>query len=187
MRFFAYLLAVFVLFALADTSVAQDRYSSSEATPPAPATAKALGLRLLSWPGKATPAAAPARLERPVQPRAPDLRAATPAPALPTSIYDPAPAKPAAAATPAPTRQPVRALAQAAAPASSGYPTARFYSLHRAYGETPDPVPLGPQFFASSSPDLAAPPPPSPRTVTTTSGRIERTAPSDPGVADLAN
>lgn len=35
----------------------------------------------------------------------------------------------------------------------------RFYSLHRAYGLTPDPAPIPPQFFAST-PDLADPPGP---------------------------
>jgi hypothetical protein len=162
MRLIAYVLAVFVLFCLADTSVAQDR-----STPTAAPAAKAAGLRLLTWPGKvaqapqAAPAPVPAR--RPIEPQ----RAPEPTPAaLPSSIYDPPPAKAATAAAPA------AQLAQAPA-----YPSARFYSLHRAYGQAPDPVSLSPQFLASASPDLADPPPPPPRQVTTASGRVERVAP----------
>ena len=68
MRLFAYFLAVVVLFALADPGVAQDRYSGAQAT--APPTAKAAGLRLLTWPGKITPSATPAPLDQPVRPRA---------------------------------------------------------------------------------------------------------------------
>jgi hypothetical protein len=39
---------------------------------------------------------------------------------------------------------------------------ARYYSLHRAFGERPDPIKLSPQFLATPSADLADPPPPPP-------------------------
>jgi hypothetical protein len=177
MRFLAYLLAIVVLFALADQSVAQDRYSGSEAPGSAP-PARTAGLRLLTWPGKVAPSELSARVGPPAVSAQSAARVETPAPALPTSIYQaPAAAKP---ATPAPSAP---ALAQAGQPRGA-YPSARFYSLHRAYGQEPDPVPLGAQFFAANAPDLAAPPPLPPRTVTTTGGRIERVGPADPGAAD---
>jgi hypothetical protein len=34
-----------------------------------------------------------------------------------------------------------------------------FYSVHRPFGLTPDPIPLPQQFFADGAPDLAAGPP----------------------------
>lgn len=154
--------------------------SSARADSP---TAEAAGLRLLTWPGKVAPAE---RARRPSV-RAPATRYADPsaaprAPApLPASIYaqtpPPArsPAAPAIAATP---------LAQAQTPAAPGsdYTTPRFYSLHRAYGQTPDPIPLSPQFFATQTPDLAEPPPPPPRTVTTANGQVVRTTDADTSV-----
>ena len=70
-------------------------------------------------------------------------------------------------------------------PAEGGAP-ARFYSLHRPYGDTPDPIPLTPQFFASDSPDLAAPPPPVARPVTTATGRVIRPVAPDPDTAGPA-
>jgi hypothetical protein len=106
-----------------------------------------------------------------------------PAPAaLPTSIYDPAPPPAAVAAPPPRAAAPVQA--QAAAAPRGDFATPRFYSLHRAYGQAPDPVPLSPQFFATPTPDLAAPPPPPPRTVVTSSGQVVRTmsGSSDPAV-----
>jgi hypothetical protein len=168
MRLISFILAIVWLFALSDSSVAQDRYSPNTPARPAPA-ARSLGLRLLTWPGKvAAPAAAVAPAPIPAPTPAPDARAQS-APALPTSIYDPAPPRPAAAP---PARQ---ALAQA----GPAYPTARFYSLHRPYGQTPDAATLAPQFFDGASTDLAAPPPPPPRTVTTSNGRTQLAAPDD--------
>ena len=80
----------------------------------------------------------------------------------------------AAAATrdiaPAPTRQPrpavwtppARTIAPAASSAGDNQPP-RYYSVHREFGLTPDPIPLPAQFFAdAASADLAAPPPPLP-------------------------
>jgi hypothetical protein len=73
--------------------------------------------------------------------------------ALPNSIYAAPP--PAQAAPPAP--------ASNMAVASGGFDQhARFYSLHRAYGQKPDPVSLSPQFLSTPSADLADPPPPPP-------------------------
>jgi hypothetical protein len=175
MRLLTFLAAIVVLFCINDSSVAQDRYSAAPSAAASAPSARALGLRLLTWPGKvvqpasaATPAPAPAA-------------AATPAPrpapaALPTSIYDaPAPRPAASRAPPAPAA-PV--LAQAAA-TPAAYPTARFYSVHRDYGQAPDPLTLSPQFLGTSSPDLAAPPPAPPRTVTTSGGRVQMAAPDD--------
>jgi hypothetical protein len=112
--------------------------------------------------------------------RAPQ-RAAPPAvqvASLPTSIYGQAAAQtaphttlapqamPPLAAGPAPARAPVVAQAQAAAGqpriamASVYDQRPHYYSLHRAYGDTPDPVTLSPQFLSAPSTDLAEPPPP---------------------------
>jgi hypothetical protein len=91
--------------------------------------------------------------------------APAPAPAAPSppqagapqSIYDPpagqggaatGSSSPAATPTPTPT-------------AANGAETARFYSLHRQYGLTPDPDPIPPQFFTRTA-DLSDPPGPSP-------------------------
>lgn len=175
MRLLTFLLSIAVLFALADPVLSQSRYSPAEA--PVAQPAKVPRLRMLTWPGKVQPAAtvqaaAAAPAPRPISSPTP---AAPPAPAkaaLPTSIYDPAPPAPAAAAAPK-----VQALAQAA-PAAQPYPRARTYSVHRQYGETPDPVALTPRFFDEASPDLAEPPPPAPRTFTTTGGRVVRAAPT---------
>ncbi len=178
MRFFAYLAAVAVLFAIANRSAAQVIDPRS----PPPASAHAAGLRMLTWPGK-TPVAAPARPAAPLAPRPPAPAApAQPTAALPTSIYAAPPPARAAAAPLAPTR----ALAMAAPQATGGPASPRFYSLHRAYGETPDSIPLTPQFFATDSPDLARPPPPVARQVMTDSGRVVRAAPtgSDPATAN---
>jgi hypothetical protein len=85
------------------------------------------------------------------------------APAAPTSIYDP-PAAPGGASTSASrTPSPAAAVsppARAATAANDGE-TARFYSLHRQYGLTPDPDPIPPQFFTQTA-DLGDPPGPSP-------------------------
>jgi hypothetical protein len=77
-----------------------------------------------------------------------------PARALPDSIYAaPPPARTAQAAPAGPSRL---------ASAGGSDEHARFYSLHRAYGERPDPVSLSPQFLATPTADLADPPPPPP-------------------------
>ena len=113
--------------------------------------------------------------------------------ALPTNIYAPAPPRPVAAAPIAPTlpaaslrpappapRVLAQAQAQPQANDTSDYQPTHFYSVHRQYGQAPDPIPLDAQFFASSSPDLAQPPPPVPRTVTTSSGRVIQATPPSP-------
>jgi hypothetical protein len=180
--------------AIAALSVA----SSAGATP----SAEAAGLRLLTWPGKT---AAPTQPRRQSSAEAPRPAAPSPAPApapapksaaLPTSIYAPPPPVAAPVRSPAPAQAPVlaqaqvqtqvQAQAQVQAQPQSGLrndaASPRFYSLHRAYGDTPDPVALSPQFFATPTQDLADPPPPPPRTVTTSSGQVVRTTNSDPAV-----
>jgi hypothetical protein len=79
-----------------------------------------------------------------------------PGPALPTSIYAPAPPTGQARApwTSAP-REP-----EAVAVASAYDQKAHYYSLHRAYGQQPDPIALSQQFLSTPSADLADPPPP---------------------------
>jgi len=195
MRLFAFLGAILVLFALANTAAAQVRYSVASARA-APSGAQAAGLRLLTWPGKTAPAA-PKPLAAPVSPRAyapmqpplnpygPPAPALPPAAALPTSIYapPPPPAAPQAAqpaASPAPASL-LRGLAQADVAGANGElgSSPRFYSLHRAYGDTPDPIPLPQQFFPAPS-DLAQPPPPPARPQMTANGHIVRPAPADP-------
>jgi hypothetical protein len=105
----------------------------------------------------------------------PPAKAPPPPSALPTSIYD----APPPLAQPAPAAP--RVLAQAQPPASandtSDYQPTHFYSVHRQYGQAPDPIPLDAQFFATSSPDLAQPPPAAPRTFTTSTGRVIQAAP----------
>lgn len=199
MRLIAYIAAIMVLFALADPSAAQIRYSVAETSGAPSISAKAAGLRLLTWPGKVVPQSSSARLTStprsypsyapvrwsPTPPAAPLPPPQTPMAAeplaLPASIYAP-PAAPARNADPAP----VRALAMAA-PASGDPPASvRFYSLHRQYGDTPDPIPLTPQFFSDSTPDLAQPPPPVARPATTANGRVLQPVPADPDSAGPA-
>jgi len=72
----------------------------------------------------------------------------------PQSIYDP-PAGQGGAATGSPSP-----AATAAPTAANDGETARFYSLHRQYGLTPDPDPIPPQFFTQTA-DLSDPPGPS--------------------------
>lgn len=89
---------------------------------------------------------------------APSPAAPAPSPpqsSTPRSIYDPPAAQ--MPATPAPQ---AAAAAPTAAAANDGE-TARFYSLHRQYGLTPDPDPIPPQFFTQTA-DLSDPPGPSP-------------------------
>lgn len=71
---------------------------------------------------------------------------------LPSSIY--------AAPPPAQGQQPAQASNVAVAGGYDQRP--RHYSLHRSFGETPDPIALTPQFLATPSADLADPPPPPP-------------------------
>ena len=199
MRLLAFLAAIAVLFALSDTSAAQPAYAATVASAELPqgASARAVGLRMLTWPGKIEPARpraqvqtatatppAPLRMQRYWDPtsRAPQAQQVQP-PALPTNIYAPAPTRVVAAAQlpPAAPQAPAsRAVAQAAASSQDDYQPTHFYSVHRQYGETPDPIPLSAQFFASSTPDLAQPPPPVPRTVTTSTGRVVQSAPPSP-------
>lgn len=194
MRLIAFFAAVAVLFALADQSAAQSPYAVADVgfalARTAPLTAQGAGLRLLTWPGKVVPQARPAAPRwLAATPSASSVRAPTPPlvqpvaqprpPVLPTSIYAP-PARP--ATVPAPAPEPRQAIAQAG-PAPGQYPSPRFYSVHREYGQAPDPIPLSPQFFASETPDLAQPPPPPPRQVTTSDGKVVRTT-SDASVGD---
>lgn len=72
--------------------------------------------------------------------------------ALPNSIY----------AAPPPAQAQPSGAARMAAGGAPYDQHARFYSLHRAFGQTPDPIALSPQFLASPSADLADPPPPPP-------------------------
>jgi Meckel syndrome type 1 protein len=81
----------------------------------------------------------------------------TPQAGAPQSIYDPpagqgGAARGASSAVANPTPAPA---------AANDGETARFYSLHRQYGLTPDPDPIPPQFFTQTA-DLSDPPGPSP-------------------------
>ena len=205
MRLIVFLAAIAVLFSLSDAS-AQTLLAASVSAAPlsesqAP-SARAAGLRMLSWPGKvvtaprAKPQAAIPSARRIWNPET----AATPTPvlaaprapapilqqatrqttALPASIYAPPPAASPRAApaptVPAPVIQQASAarpgMTQARSSSDGDYQPPHFYSLYREYGQTPDPIPLNPQFFAAATPDLAQPPPPVPHTVTTSSGRV---------------
>jgi hypothetical protein len=84
---------------------------------------------------------------------------APPAPA-PQSIYDPPPGQSGAATAAVSSAAAMRPPAPTAAAANDGE-TARFYSLHRQYGLTPDPDPIPPQFFTRTA-DLSDPAGPSP-------------------------
>ena len=152
MRLIAFFAAIAVLFALADPSTAQVRYSGIQDPRAQTPSAQAAGLRLLTWPGKVTPAAgrapalrpqadyrplgyAPARytplqpaFPAPARPAAAPM-AAAPSAALPTSIYAAPPANPAPVA-------PIRALALAAPTSGDPPASVRFYSLHRPYGDS---------------------------------------------------
>jgi hypothetical protein len=88
---------------------------------------------------------------------------APPAPA-PQSIYDPPPGQSGAAmagSRPVSSAAATRPPAPTTAAASNDGETARFYSLHRQYGLTPDPDPIPPQFFTRTA-DLSDPAGPSP-------------------------
>jgi len=210
MRLIAFLAAIAVLFCLTETSSAQAVYTGMVTTASLPGaetpSAKAAGLRMLTWPGKVQEAprrqanAAHYRIWNPETGQALAAPpAAVPAPrqpaALPSSIYDPAPPAARAAPQPLPPPAPIRQAQAQGQPTSASdgdYQPAHFYSLYREYGQNPDPippsqydpkaapVPLNAQFFASSSTDLAQPPPPVPHTVTTTGGRVMEAVPPSP-------
>ena len=201
MRLLAFLAAIAVLFALSDASSAQPAYAATLASAELPQgpSAHAAGLRMLTWPGKIEPARPRAQVQTASAPPSPPLRVQRywdPSPraaqtqvqppqpaALPTNIYAPAPQRVVAAAQippAAPQAAAPRVVAQAASSSEADYQPTHFYSVHRQYGQTPDPIPLSAQFFASSTPDLAQPPPPVPRTVTTSTGRVVQSAPPSP-------
>lgn len=102
--------------------------------------------------------------------------------AAPSSIYAPGPPRPAAYAQTA-AQPAAQATPQSSAPAKA--PSAQaaqndehvhFYSLHRQYGLQPDPAPIPPQFFSSSTADLSQPPGPIPiQRLTSTSGSTTTT------------
>lgn len=92
-----------------------------------------------------------------------------PAPALPTSIYAAAPPPSQTMAATPPGARPRQPWTNAPrdpepqmAAASSYDQKAHYYSLHRAYGQQPDPIALNQQFLSTPSADLADPPPPPP-------------------------
>jgi hypothetical protein len=137
----AALMAVCGAPAHAQTQAVGDRYSGEIYTPPYRQSpyrpspyrpAPGASGPTLSWPGK-TIAADPARV-------APVAAASPPPAGQPQSIYDP-PAEARGAAT--------------------GGETARFYSLHRPYGLTPDPDPIAPAAYTQTA-DLSVPPGASP-------------------------
>lgn len=110
---------------------------------------------------------------------APAPAAPPPAPqqaGAPQSIYDPPAALSGApsAAAGAPPAAPVAKAAPTATAANDGE-TARFYSLHRQYGLTPDPDPIPPQFFSQTA-DLSDPPGPNPAYKAATSSGGSTTA-----------
>lgn len=135
---------------------AEDRYGPSRAGPAAGSiAAQPYAGPTVSWPGKAAqtpppavaaaPAARPELLAGGLYRPAPAPQAATPQPrpavygppsSAPRSLYDP-PAPQAAALPPPPPPSP----AAGGLYAGTG---PRFYSLHRPYGETPDPIPTPP-------------------------------------------
>ena len=69
-------------------------------------------------------------------------------------------APPAAAVSTRPLTAPPMAQPQPMAVASAYDQKPHYYSLHRAYGDKPDPITLSPQFLSSVSTDMAEPPPP---------------------------
>ncbi len=114
-----------------------DRYSGEIYSPPVYSrppyrSTPGAGGPTLSWPGKTVPVD-PAAV-------APVSAPVPPPVGQPQSIYDP----------PADARG-----------AATGGETARFYSLHRPYGLTPDPDPSPPQAYTQTA-DLSVPPGASP-------------------------
>ncbi|MFI4975107.1 MAG: hypothetical protein ACHP84_11260 [Caulobacterales bacterium] len=155
--------------AFSATTAGEDRYGPAVShTPPAANLATPYTGPFLTWASKAaapTPAVAPA-----------PEPAAAPAPSAPTSLYAapaspaptpqtiaPAPAAPPAAApaqaimAPAPAGETPQAVAAPASPPAH----ARFYSLHREYGDTPDRIAL-----PASRPMVLVGPPESPAQTT---------------------
>lgn len=146
-----------------DANAAEDRYGPRQAAEPVAATTSATARpyagSMLGWSGKsAAPAPQAAQPSAPVRPALMPgglYRSAPPPPQAPVVAAPPAPAGYASAAPtslysrPA-TQTPVDRLppppsattAQGGLYASSG---PRFYSVHRPYGETPDPIPATPQ------------------------------------------
>lgn len=139
-----------------NANAAEDRYGPRQtaAAPTSPAAQPYVG-SLLGWSGKsAAPAPQAAQPAAPVRPalmpgglyrsaHPPQAPAGAPAPtgyatAAPTSLYS-RPASPAPAARLPPPPSPP--TVQGGLYASSG---PRFYSVHRPYGETPDPIPAVP-------------------------------------------
>jgi len=147
-----------------NSAMAEDRYGPPPADTVSPAAQPAAGW--LTWSTKT-----PAPTGEPAQTAAPaprPERIATAA-ALPTSLYSSYPSLTPRQAAEPPRPQPwtppngeTRPAPIATASASSNQPP-RFYSVHREFGLTPDPIPLPAQFFADGqAADMAAPPPPLP-------------------------
>lgn len=152
-------LAAPLAMAWATASAAEDRYGPPPADVASVATAPTSGW--LSWSNKAPQSVAPTFASAPFKPYASPAHVA---PALPTSLYaaygQPNPLQAAAAGdTPSPPRWASPSQLASAAPRSGQTP--HFYSVHREFGLSPDPIPLPRQFFAdSAATDLAAAPPP---------------------------
>jgi hypothetical protein len=118
-------------------------------------------------------------------------RRQAPAASLPQSIYAPPPPAQAATAMALPPARTQPAMAAPPIAVASAYDQkAHYYSLHRAYGQRPDPITLSPQFLSSPSADLADPPPPPlprilPNSTATaaqqTAARVQQRASSDSG------
>ena len=178
---FAAVTALAAPVARAGAATVEDRYGPPpQADYGLAARAAAPASGWLSWSGK-TPAAAQAApaVQSPYTP-SPAASAWSPSPrraperianaTLPTSLYSPAPTPRQEAASAAPAAQPApwtsmgnaARAAEARDERSEPFHPAHFYSVQRQYGLQPDPIPLPKQFFAASTPDLAAPPPPLP-------------------------
>jgi hypothetical protein len=152
----------------ASAANAEDRYGPPQQDPVS-FQASALTVGFLSWPAKtaAFKAAPPAAVTPPQAPVETLYRPARTEPVagarLPASIYAPYPSiqpPPAAGAQPY-ARTAAAATAGPAADSAHSSQPPRFYSVHREFGLTPDPIPLPQQFFAdSAATDMAAPPPP---------------------------
>lgn len=123
--------------------------------------AASAGLREAQWPTVRHPAVRPARKVAPATAKAP-----APTPVLMSAVYDP----PAPAPTPVTPRAAAAIAIADASRASAPSPVEpaalarpRRYTIHRDYGETPDPAPeVVPTFLDAPPVDLAAPPPQAP-------------------------
>ena len=132
---------------------AEDRYGPSRGSAPGGPPAGAYAGATLNWSGKTAPAApqtsptaAPARpalipggLYRPVFAPTPQTPMAAGPVSAPTSLYSRPVAQAPVSQLPPP---PSPTAVQGGLYASGG---ARFYSVHRPYGETPDPIPAVPE------------------------------------------